>query len=273
MGRLFSWKDVKEKRVPQPSSFVMVERRIGVTLTDANSIIGGLICGSTLYGNHTQRSDIDCVAVYDPNCFGEATEIFQQLSKFANSLYVPLEIMSFDLDIAKTRLHDIGLSFAAHLHNAATNGGIIKEDPLPFFNFDLGFDLTEDNRGYLRNKLKTMKKGINSLDTMRATKLYDFLKKVLEAPIHIARRMLQLSRVEMPDDSKQEVLNHYAKVATLREMELFQRVVGVDSAYTDELVSQLENPDRRRYFEMIKRVKLASFDAFKFVRLNALRLA
>ena len=108
---------------------------------------------------------------------------------------------------------------------------------------------------------------------MEGNELHRFLQKVLEAPINIARKILWLHGVEMPNDSKLEVSRHYPNVATPRAVELFEGIIGVDHRYTKELLSQLQNSEEPNYSEMIEAIKEIAFDTLEFVGLNALRLA
>ena len=176
------------------------------------------------------------------------------------------------MSIAPTPLHSIGPSFAAHLQYAVCHGGLIKKNPLPLFALDHISD-TEDVYGYLRNKLRRFEKETVNLPTMTESDRYRFLQKILEAAMHIARKVLWLNRVPMPNDSKQEVIRWYPGISTPREYQLFLDLVLADNSYTAELARQMEclNPLGYRY--MIDEVQNRARSALEFIKLNGARLA
>lgn len=272
MGKVFSWKEIERREIPQLSSFSAVVGKIRQDLEVADGVIGGILCGSVLWNTCNQRSDIDCVVVYDPVKRREVVKALRGINQTAANLHVPTELIPLDLHIARTLLHHIGLSFAAHLRYATENGGLIKVNPLPLFVFD-DASVIEDIRGYLRNKLRRLEKGMSALPTMEVAELHRFLQKVLEAPVHVARKILWWRKVEMPDDSKQTVLHCYPDIADTQEHELFTKITIADNEYTTELLVQLQYPDQARYSEVIDRLKDLAWDTLEFVRLNALRLA
>ena len=271
MGKVFSWSEIEERKIPQPSDFTTVVSRIRQDLEATDGVIGGILCGSILWNNCNQRSDIDCVVVYNPAKRREVVDVLRGINQAAADHHVPAEMIPLDLHIARTPLHHIGLSFAVHLRYATENGGLIKENPLPLFVFD-GASVVEDVRGYLRNKLRRLEKGVSALPTMEVAELHRFLQKVLEAPVHVARKILWWQKVETPDDAKRTVMRHYPDIANTQERELFAKITTADSQYTTELLAQLQSFNENRYSETIEEVKDLAWDTLEFVRLNALRL-
>lgn len=272
MGKIFSWDDIERGRIPQQSDFPCVAECIRNNLEVAAGIIGGVLCGSVLYGGHNQRSDVDCVVVYDPTRRREITSLLQSVRKAAANIYVPVEFIPIDGSIAPTSFHSIGPSFAAHLQYAVHHGGLIKKNPLPLFM--LGhIDDTEDVRGYLRNKLRRFEKDTVALPTMAESDLYRFLQKILEVAMHIARKTLWLNRVPMPNDSKLEVVKYYPRISTSREYELFVGLVRTDNSYTAELACQLQHVDPIGYSCVINKIRNRVESALEFIKLNGLRLA
>jgi len=272
MGKVFSWSEIVEGKVPEQQSFANVAKTVRRELKSADGVVGGIICGSILWNNWSKRSDLDCVVVYDPEKRRDVVMTLQEINRFATGLYVPVEMIPLDTSIIKTPMHHIRYSFMVHLRHAIENGGLIKEDLLALFSFD-GITAIEDVCGYVRNKLRTVEKGANLLPTMSDPDRCRFLQKVLEAPMHIARKMLWLEGVELLDDRKQTVAQHYATVAGAREHELFEKVLAVDERYTAELHSQLQHPARDRYLRAIEEIQELVWDTLEFVRLNAFRLA
>ena len=271
MGKVFSWNEVEERKIPQPSDFTTVVSKIRQDLGATDGVVGGILCGSILWNSCNQRSDIDCVVVYDPAKRREVVGVLRGINQAAADHHVPAEMIPLDLHIARTPLHHIGLSFAVHLRYATENGGLIKENPLPLFVFD-DTRVVEDVRGYFRNKLRRLEKGVSALPTMEVTELHRFLQKVLEAPVHVARKILWWQKVETADDSKRTVMRYYPDIASAQERDLFAKITTADSEYTTELLAQLQCPDKVLYSRAIEEIENLAWDTLEFVRLNALRL-
>jgi len=271
VGKVFSWGEIERKEIPQPSDFSIVVGKIRQNLEVANGVVGGILCGSVLWNSYNERSDIDCVVVYDPTKRREVVEALRDINQTASTLHVPTELIPLDMHIVRTPLHHIGPSFAVHLRYAAENGGVIKENPLPLFVFD-GISIVEDVRGYLRNKLRRLEKGMSTLPTMEVADLLRFLQKVLEAPVHVARKLLRWQAVKMPDDSKRTVMFYYPDIANAREHELFVKITTIDSQYTAEILAQLQHPNKALYSRVIGEIEELAWDTLEFVRLNAFRL-
>lgn len=272
MGKVFSWNEVECRMIPHQSDFSSTVEQVRKRLEAADGIIGAILCGSILYGDHNQRSDIDCVVVYDPTQRREVTHALRSVRKDAAHLYVPIEFIPIDASIAPTSLHSIGLSFATHLQYAIHMGGVIKKNPLPLFMFD-HVSIEEDARGYLRNKFRRFEKSAVEMPTMTESDLHRFLQKILEAPAHIARKILWLKKIPMADDSRREVIKHYSDIASPQEYRLFLYFIQADNRYTAELLTQLHEPDQRRYGLHLEEIKNLVWVAIEFIKLNALRLA
>ncbi|MDP3729590.1 MAG: hypothetical protein Q8R26_02480 [bacterium] len=271
MGKVFSWDAIEKGEIPQHLNFVTVINKIKQDLEATEGVVGGILCGSILRSCN-QRSDIDCVVVYHPEKRREVMRILRDINQTAADLFVPIDLIPLDLGIARTSLHHIKLSFAFHLRYAAQNGGVIKENPLPSLVLD-GVSMIDDVRGYFRDKLWKLEKGLSVLPMMGVVELHRFLQKVLESPVHVARNILRWQNVRMPDDSRQTVLRNYPRYATLLERELFAKIIYVDTRYTTELLAQLQCPDKDRYAQVIEEIKDLAWDTLEFVRLNAVHLA
>jgi predicted nucleotidyltransferase len=274
MGKVFSWDEVKEKKIPSIADFTNVVREIRFNLEKAEGVIGGTFFGSTLWNCHNFRSDIDCIVVYDPRRQLEFIEVLWKINRIAADCYVPLEIVPLDLDTVRNSLHSIGPSFAAHLRRAVEKGGVIKENPLPFFAFEGQSDI-EDVRGYFCHKLQRLQKGWSLLPVMETAELHRFLQKVIETPIHVARKILwwrNRENREMNDDSKKAVFNSYCKFAGERERKLLEKIIIADRGYTVVLIGQLQELNEDLYFKAIEELKSLVGDVLSFVKFNALML-
>ncbi|HNU96222.1 MAG TPA: nucleotidyltransferase domain-containing protein [Candidatus Magasanikbacteria bacterium] len=133
MGKIFTWSEIEEKKIPLLSDFLLVEKKIRRDLEQAKGVLGGVVCGSFIWNKHNQRSDIDCVVVYDLNQRQNVVEVLQEINKFSLNLNVPIELIPLDSQIVQSSLHHVGISFFEHLRCAAEQGGIIKKIHCLFF--------------------------------------------------------------------------------------------------------------------------------------------
>ncbi len=274
MGRVFSWGEIVRGEVSEIQSFKKVTDEIRTVLASTEGILGAVICGSALLGNATVRSDIDCVVVFARELRTPVLEALQSLHRVASSLYVPIEFIPINSVVAVHGLHTIGSSFAMHLERAARSGGVIKNDPLAFIRFpdrNRHNDPVEDVLGYLRHKIGRFEKGLVELPTMD-TELYRFLQKVLESPIHIARKVMSLSAPRSFDDSWEGVKEFYPRMVNEELAGVFRALVQEDEKYSWVLGEQLREPHERegRYTIAFERIKRCAFWALEFAEANAI---
>lgn len=242
MGKIFTWREVAARRIPMAVSFPAVVDKIKEEMDRSPGVLGAILCGSVLSGTHNLRSDIDCFYVYEPASRHDVIGMAQKVSRFAFQLHVPVDFAPLAADIALTRVSHIGVSFAVHLQYAIEHGGMIRNNPLPLIRIN-ETNPTLDVAVYLRHKLHGLEKRLCKLSAMRDYALCMFLQKVLEAPMHVARKMLFLHQVKMTDDSKRSVLLHYKKISDAEEYRLLAATVAADQAYTflaNSLMSKLK---------------------------------
>lgn len=245
MGKVYAWDDVEAQRIPHLDEFPVVINQMRNVFEREESILGALVCGSVLRGDHTRRSDIDCVVIYDTCYEREAMYNLQELSMFAGKKYVPLGIVPCDSYTASTRFHHLGPAFRVHLQTAIAGGGIIKVDPLQLLGSG-GNDMIAEVEDYLRMQVYRMEEGLAKYCNMPIDRQCDFLQKVLEAPLHVARKILHLFANES-DDSKEAISKRYLKAMPFSLGEMLSRLITFDKLYTVELLQQLDSPNKKRY--------------------------
>ncbi len=118
MGKVYSWQDVEARRIPQLTDFPLVIDHMREVFKKEKSILGGLVCGSVLRGDHNRRSDVNCVVVYDTKLEREAMKVLQGISSFAANVHVPVGFVLCDTYTASTRFHHLGPAFRIHLQTA-----------------------------------------------------------------------------------------------------------------------------------------------------------
>lgn len=270
MGRVFTFSEIVNKHVPNISDFPIVVQKLREDLANNKSVVGAILCGSVVKGDFNIRSDIDCVVVHRPSKTDNFDLITWSIVQIANELHIPLEFILVDTEIAGTKCHPIDYLFNCHLREAVVNGGLIKEDPQKYFSF---FDRSGERefQDYLKHKLEKFSKAIVMYNYLDEKETYRLLQKMLEVPVHIARKMLQMSGRLTCGDGKYAVINAYPEIASKDELRLFYRLVYADYSYDLELTRQLEKPNEQRYIQVIGKLSQHLWDAHEFVRLNALR--
>jgi len=272
MGRIFLWDELIDSEIPKLLNFKRLVKLISQKLNNNDKIIGGIIYGSFLQGTYTLRSDLDLLVLYSSNNHKEILLFLQELVVIAKRENVPLEIISFDSEIANTSLHHIGPLFEKHLKWARENGGIIKKDPLKFFSFGHTTS-AEDIKGYFRNKFRRIEMGLTKLPVMDDLELYLFLQKALELPIRTAHKVLWWRDIKIPSGSKKRILECYEKNIGDYRAEKLKKLTTLDKKYSLELKKQIEGLlNQESYSNMINEIKETTLEVFNFLRSNALLL-
>ncbi|MDP2651275.1 MAG: nucleotidyltransferase domain-containing protein [bacterium] len=279
MSKVFAWHEIwpiTRRAIPSIEDFHQTARDIREKLAQDGSIIGGILYGSAIWSTYSRRSDIDCIVLYWSEKRDSAFKTFREVSVLASDYDVPIDLYFVDTEIASASMHRITLSLTKHLEYAVNHGGLVRENPLPYLSFKPTSD-EEEVVSYLSHKLGRLEREFAKISTirMKGPEFYRFLQKVLEAPIHIARKMLWLEGVEMEDDSKDSVLHYYPSIASERELNLLKLVVKADRNYTRVLQSVLDEKLNHQQYS-ITLEELASVTALhslEFARLNVLRLA
>ncbi len=269
MGKVFTWKEVVRKRVPQPDDFVLTIDNLRKAFVPEESIIGAIAFGSAVRGDCNLRSDIDCFVLYDHAREHEAFGVIQSVTAMANLRRVPLTCVPCDTLVSATHMHHIGSSLREHLEVSGRAGGLLKGDPLRHIASVRPHE--EEVEEYLRFKLYGIQEAFGESQTFSEEKLASYLKKLLEAPMHVARKVLA-HRGLLEGDSKAEVCIFYRKMDYALSDHL-ERLVSLDALYTEELREQLRCPHEKGYRMMLQKILSNSEDVLSFVRANSMFLA
>ncbi len=271
MGKVFTWSEVAAKQVPTLESFTVVLESVKEEISANPAFPASLVCGSVIRGDHNIRSDIDCLVFYDANQQAQAFEAMQNLTALAHTHYVPLTFIPADTVVAKTDMHHCGPAFVRHLEVSARQGGRIKHDPLSMIADSTSFE--EENKWYLRLKMYNLQESLAEYPTFSEERKASCLKKMLEAPVHVARRVLQ-NKKQLMGDSKHEVIDQYARHMPEHLGELLHILVAVDRDYTQELEEQLRSPHKKGYQRFIRDLERHTiYEVLNFVRGNLLEVA
>lgn len=265
MGQVLSWESVSCGHVPKLEDFPWVIKEVREVIARDISIIGALVCGSVTRGDHNLRSDIDLFVLYDHTRQHEAFRIMQASSFLAASRCVPLTCIPCDDLIAQTRMHHVGGSFLRHLERSIEAGGLLKGDPLG----SLARSVSEKDEleSYLRMKMYNLQEAWGLMQTFSEERLISYLKKLLEAPIHVARKVLAHQGL-LSGDSKSYIRAQYREVMDWILIEQLEELIKMDARYTEELVAQLDIPDEERYRQMLDSILMRSEKFLSFIRAN-----
>lgn len=265
MGKVFSWNEIVERKVPEEKDFEIVLGEVKDKLANTDSVVGAIITGSISRGEQNRRSDIDCFVLHQLYSEHESLKAFQEIQGLAAERRVPVGFVALDTSIAETPFHGISGCFYQQLKNSVLSGWVIKQDPLPSVRIE-GINRLEDTYDYIKLNFHKIKRGMISLPVL-GENLYNFLQTVLSSPVHLARKML-FCKGNIADQKK-KVVSAYIDSFKNPKCYLLKELVLADEEYTKELEAQLENPDKEKYQKMIDKLKEFSWKSLEFFRFNA----
>lgn len=272
MGKVFSWDEIASGKVPELPAFNKIAEIMKREINTNPGILGGLLFGSFLWGCHNRRSDLDFLVVYEPTARDQVMDRLRQIKIKAWDLSVPLALITIDRRLASSPYHSINPLFAKHFEVIVRNNGVIKANPLEYFHFD-SFDNRIHFQNYMKFKLRFLGNDLVAFETMSVSALHRYLQKMLEAPVHIARKILNLHGCQLENDSSGQVIEKYLDILGQDEAglpQLFRELIGRDFQYNADLIDQLINPNEQKYKKTIADLKSAAEYFYKYVRQVAL---
>lgn len=265
MGKVFTFEEIEEGRVPRPENFNLVASRLREELLYESSVVCALLFGSVVRGDSTIRSDVDCVVVYDVQKEKSAVRVMHRLNRFANTLHIPINYTPCDTAVARTYLHALGKAFVQHLQAAIDAGGIIKGNLVDILAPTMS--ATQEVESYISRKMFSLMESYAEMSTYSEERLFAFLKKALEAPMHVARKML-IYEGTMQGDSKREVQEQYKVTMPMRLVKQFEGLQLGDSLYTKELKHQIKHPNEVEYKNELLALRMQLPYVLEFIRGN-----
>lgn len=210
MGRVFTWEQVKASAVPSKQAFDDVGNSVRVAFTNQIGIHFATFIGSYARGTTNVRSDIDCLVVYEHKHHCQTVSTMQYLVIQAARQHIPLEFIPIDITVAATRGSHVGPSFLAHTARCSCAGATIQGS-MPAFCHTGKYPLHEEIIGYLRMKLYRLEEDRIKYPSLDFTDRARALKRSLEAPIHVARKVLDLLGVHLTEDGQGIVRQGYQR--------------------------------------------------------------
>lgn len=270
MGKVFTWEEVRNGHIPLLQDFDSAIKAFRMALALEDSITGALVCGSVTRGDHTVRSDIDCFVLYDHKRETEAFAFMQASTEAAKLMHVPLGCVPCDSLLITTRMHHLGQSFMWHLEKSSQAGGILKGDPLKAVAKSISKE--EELEAYLRVKMYNLQEALSKARIFSDERMASFLQKLLEAPMHTARKTLA-HMDHLAGDSKSQIRRLYRERMPSVMADQLERLVELDASYSAGLYEQIERPQEDAYRRLLGSVFARSEDVLAFIRANLMFLA
>ena len=231
MSRIFSPEELAMGKVPMTRDFELSLRYIHLTMQEEKTgLIAGLHFGST----HPKRndlditSDIDLLVVYDDEWKDYAYSAMMKMVSFAANRNVPLQIIPFSRNITEGGFHTIGEDFAHHLNWAALHGGVINKNPMDFI---VPHTTRWDASAYVMGKLSSILKGFVRHSNMSEEERRTYLRKVLDVPSYLGRKVLWEIGEKLYVDSKSQVQEAYDRLVGGRAAYLFREIQSAKASY------------------------------------------
>lgn len=270
MGKIFLWSEIQNRQVPTANNFRRVIELLKRELSHAQAITTAVLCGSVVRGDHTLRSDIDCLVLYNADQMRIAFAIMHWLTEMASRQNVPLTFIPCSTDIAATRMHHFGPSFFEHVERSAHTGGTIKGWP-PALYQERGV-IWAELESYFRVKLYSLEEQWAEYPSKSHEQRVRTLKKMFEAPMHVARKTL--ARVsDLKGDSKNQIHQQYREQMPIEIAARLGYLIDLDREYTEHVGRQLEEPNEIAYSDMLGYLEENIPKVISFVKENVLYIA
>lgn len=269
MGQVFTWDSVRTGKIPKQEDFHQVASDMREMLLNEPAVVSALLFGSVVRGDFNIRSDIDCVVIYETAHEKSAMEIMHDIGHRASVLHVPINFTPCDTVLARTRLHHLGSSFVWHLQKSIDVGGLIKGNLLSLLAPTI--PVAQEIESYIKMKMYSMQESFAQMTSFSEERLVAFLKKTLEAPTHVARKMLMYENT-LRGDSKKEVQECYRMTIPTRLAEQFEYLLDLDAWYSRELEFQSVCPNQEHYKDALSALKKELPCVLEFLRSNIIRL-
>ncbi|MFA6082150.1 MAG: hypothetical protein WC773_01890 [Patescibacteria group bacterium] len=177
-----------------------------------------------------RRSDVEFVVICRDDCYAEMVETSKRMIAQAAGNHVPLNIYIVPFSLARGHYHTIGYGLCQHLRRAEQADGLLKhiQSPLRYLNLT-GTTARADLGNYLVHKLHIF--GSRLLKPRVGADRLEWLQKIVEGPVHLTRKVLEYQGVEMPDDSRQFVIELAKQHRGCDIAQELSQAVAVDRRY------------------------------------------
>lgn len=254
MGKIFSAQEIEQGRLPSLDAFSLVIGKLDDRLKANRAVSCAVLGGSVITRSQSIRSDIDVLVIYETGQETDARRLFRELYAFAGMHHVQLEILPICTAIASTSMHNITPGFLNHFFLSIQGGGVIKGDLLDSLG-QIHTTADQDARTYLARKNFKFERWCGTGLSSDMPEYLRILHEILDTPIHIARRLLDLLDQEQQGwglGPKGIIVERYQEKVGNRPAVLLAELRRMELAYLGELSLQLEQVDLKSYGQMLK---------------------
>jgi predicted nucleotidyltransferase len=260
MGRILTCSQLSRGAVPRVTNFrpaltLVRERCSGFWVESAQ------LFGSAAYGAYGPRSDIDVIIIgKEPtnpaHLRGYVACLVDDVMK---NYAVPLSVQLVTEKQLETGSHTLIGPLARHLRRvAAFEGAKIKGDvcgrlPPPEIT-------TAEVRDYVVRKFCKIQTMLTNPDRMLDSQLCRLLQKVVEAPLHVARRQLDLIGGLNEDDCSAVVIERYRATMPDELVQAFLAAHGANSFYDAQVVTHTQKFNKEGYQNVLKNLYVEYVD-------------
>lgn len=267
MGYVYTPEQVEQHEVPEITDFDKAVEVIRSGLGDP-AILAALLCGSYRRGEHTRRSDIDCVVVCHAEDKEGVIDTLEEIKRETQKFHIPVEFNIFDTSGAGGGKYTLGENFYRDLKDAQENGGAIKNNIFDFLPEESEVvDCKKEAIGKTRKRLDQHEESLSEQENYTDNDHAYFLARTLAAPMVIARNVVGYHGHFV--FSKKEVREEYAQLMPDQELvKIFSGLVALDEEYTTFLEGQLDSFDRESYETFLKKIENAVPQVTHFIEAN-----
>ncbi len=254
MGRILSSLEVAKSQVPNQEKFAEAQAIVRERCLIEGGVKAALLFGSAVYGAGGLRSDLDVVMVStDADLSIVRGRVASLADGFMRHYSVPLSVQLVAVDQLERGLHTLTGPLVMHLRRAAEHehtkvkGDVLQWLPPPRITH-------QDVLEYVVSKHHSLQESLLRADRWQEPLLCRLLQKVVEAPLHVARRQLDLAGVLGTDDRSQVVTDLYGKTMPDSFRLAFAAAHEANHFYDVQLQRHLLHFSREAYLQVLRRL-------------------
>lgn len=230
MGVVYTWDEIKNRRLPADG----IHDDVAAKLRKELPLIDGVRC-ATLYGSYVHgdfnrlRSNMDCFVLFEERVHHEPFASLRTLTEWAATRNVRLAFTPCNATFVQTLAHRVGPQFYRHLVYGFENGGVICGDFSEYvFSTESAWS---ELISYLRAKYYNLTEVCTRYSVLSDAEKACFLQKVIEAPMHVARGVVE-RQLGYRIGPKAAVLSAYKAHMSSDLFGLLTELLQLDAEYT-----------------------------------------
>ena len=129
--------------------------------------------------------------------------------------------------------------------------------------------VVQEVESYIKMKMYGLQTALTQMAFFSEAELVRFFRKALEAPTHVARKML-IYKDALGGDSKREVQERYRETMPAVLSKRFDYLLSLDRSYSMDLEIQMEEPNQEKYRKTLDQLQKQLPKVLAFLRANIL---